>query len=365
MSLRTRLAFMAILSLVGWVLASPHIKRVAKSGKSPLEALPLLRLQRQPSTKIVRDPILDLTKQTQATDKVIQPPQVAMETPQPPVGNHVSAKPHTDVATQQSRYDEVTAATDPPSDHFGVAFGSLSQTEQLDSRQLDLQSVTKPIARLAVRPATFDQRDGNRSKSAMRPMSSQGRRSRWQSNLAPVGPSQAPSEAREAPRNAFGDAAADRDRFVSDATSEPRRFLTPKSQGTVRSNREPERTQRALKPVPLEPSLNSPKPLRPVPWTPPTTSNRWNLRARTQPRETFIRKETRTRERPQSLKSGVQYHRITQGDSLVQLAQKYLGNPDLAMRLFEANRDKLIAPDILPLGVDLVIPQRNRRSGRR
>lgn len=51
-------------------------------------------------------------------------------------------------------------------------------------------------------------------------------------------------------------------------------------------------------------------------------------------------------------------HRIVDGDSLRQLAGYYLGDEARYMEIFEANRDILVQPDLLPLGQRLRIPAR-------
>jgi nucleoid-associated protein YgaU len=56
--------------------------------------------------------------------------------------------------------------------------------------------------------------------------------------------------------------------------------------------------------------------------------------------------------RPSPLK-----HKIVDGDTLPQLAERYLGSASRAMEIFQANRDVLADPNILPLhGVELKIP---------
>jgi phage tail protein X len=49
-------------------------------------------------------------------------------------------------------------------------------------------------------------------------------------------------------------------------------------------------------------------------------------------------------------------HRIADGDTLERIAQRYWNDASLADALFEANRDRLSAPDPLPIGVELRIP---------
>ena len=52
------------------------------------------------------------------------------------------------------------------------------------------------------------------------------------------------------------------------------------------------------------------------------------------------------------------YHRIVDGDDLHQLATQYLASPNRHLEIFEANRDKLTHPDLLPIGETLAIPPR-------
>jgi hypothetical protein len=51
-------------------------------------------------------------------------------------------------------------------------------------------------------------------------------------------------------------------------------------------------------------------------------------------------------------------HRIVEGDTLPALAQRYLGDPSRAGEIHVANMDRLMDPEILPLGVTLLIPPR-------
>jgi nucleoid-associated protein YgaU len=52
----------------------------------------------------------------------------------------------------------------------------------------------------------------------------------------------------------------------------------------------------------------------------------------------------------------VRTHRIVDGDTLSALAGKYLGQADRYLEIFEYNRDVLRDPDLLPIGVELRIP---------
>jgi nucleoid-associated protein YgaU len=49
-------------------------------------------------------------------------------------------------------------------------------------------------------------------------------------------------------------------------------------------------------------------------------------------------------------------HKIADGDTLAGLAERYLGSRDRYLEIFEANRDVLSSPELLPIGVTLKIP---------
>lgn len=50
-------------------------------------------------------------------------------------------------------------------------------------------------------------------------------------------------------------------------------------------------------------------------------------------------------------------HRVADGDTLVGLAQRYLGSAEYARLIYEANCDLLSDPDLLPIGLELKIPE--------
>jgi nucleoid-associated protein YgaU len=50
-------------------------------------------------------------------------------------------------------------------------------------------------------------------------------------------------------------------------------------------------------------------------------------------------------------------HRIVDGDTLSRLAQRYLGSSKRFLEIYEANRDRLQSPDLLPIGLELRIPR--------
>lgn len=51
-------------------------------------------------------------------------------------------------------------------------------------------------------------------------------------------------------------------------------------------------------------------------------------------------------------------HVVVDGDSLERLANRYLGDPRRGSEIYELNRDALSNPELLPIGVELVIPER-------
>lgn len=51
-------------------------------------------------------------------------------------------------------------------------------------------------------------------------------------------------------------------------------------------------------------------------------------------------------------------YKLRDGDTLEELAERLLGSRSRAGEIFQANRDVLTAPDLLPVGVTIVIPPR-------
>ena len=56
-------------------------------------------------------------------------------------------------------------------------------------------------------------------------------------------------------------------------------------------------------------------------------------------------------------------HLVSDGDKLETLAERYLGNREKWGVIFRANADVLDSPELLPIGVEIVIPARDRRPG--
>jgi phage tail protein X len=51
-------------------------------------------------------------------------------------------------------------------------------------------------------------------------------------------------------------------------------------------------------------------------------------------------------------------YRVRDGDTLEKLAERFLANRERAAEIFEANRHVLARPDLLPLGVTIILPSR-------
>lgn len=51
-----------------------------------------------------------------------------------------------------------------------------------------------------------------------------------------------------------------------------------------------------------------------------------------------------------------QWHVVEKGETLSKISKKYYGDPNLYMKIFEANRDVLKNPDLIKVGQKLRIP---------
>jgi hypothetical protein len=50
-------------------------------------------------------------------------------------------------------------------------------------------------------------------------------------------------------------------------------------------------------------------------------------------------------------------HVVVDGDSLERIASRYLSDPQRSREIYELNRNVLTAPDLLPIGAELKIPE--------
>jgi LysM repeat protein len=100
---------------------------------------------------------------------------------------------------------------------------------------------------------------------------------------------------------------------------------------------------------PMQPAPNSPPS---YPSTTSTNSARWGMPIDLMP--TVAR-----------LADVPPVHKIVDGDTLGDIAARYLGSAARAMEIFEANRDLLTDPELLPIGAELKIPARDAgKTGR-
>jgi nucleoid-associated protein YgaU len=59
---------------------------------------------------------------------------------------------------------------------------------------------------------------------------------------------------------------------------------------------------------------------------------------------------------------GRRTHKVVDGDTLASLAERFLGSADRAKEIFDANRDVLSDPRLLPISIELKIPPRSKRA---
>ncbi|MEX0820172.1 MAG: LysM peptidoglycan-binding domain-containing protein [Pirellulaceae bacterium] len=66
--------------------------------------------------------------------------------------------------------------------------------------------------------------------------------------------------------------------------------------------------------------------------------------------------------RPSKREAADRLHRIIDGDTLEALAERYLDSRSRWRAIFDANRDRLANPDILPIGEEIKIPSKVKPS---
>ena len=103
--------------------------------------------------------------------------------------------------------------------------------------------------------------------------------------------------------------------------------------------------------APMDPGQPPPALARTYPRPPRFATSRWGTSVGMAP--------------PGAGPSGIadQIHRVADGDTLESLARRYLGSADRAMEIYQANRELLTRPDILPIGAALKIPARGAATG--
>jgi nucleoid-associated protein YgaU len=98
----------------------------------------------------------------------------------------------------------------------------------------------------------------------------------------------------------------------------------------------------------------APPPPLPIAFQPAATSEppspgTWRPVSREPPALPHPAKAVRPADKPRT-------YRLRDGDTLENVAERYLGSAARAAQLFEANRDVLARPDLLPVGKSIVLP---------
>jgi nucleoid-associated protein YgaU len=157
---------------------------------------------------------------------------------------------------------------------------------------------------------------------------------------------------RDSPRPALSSpAAAEQLRIRSRKLAAARVDPPQDSHGTLPADLSPPPSPAARPAVVVKPldRQESPPPLAPkYPEASPTASSRWGA----------------SMEMMLPLKETARTHRIVDGDTLEELAQRYLGSADRAREIFDANRDVLADPKLLPIGAELKMPPIAARQSR-
>ena len=86
----------------------------------------------------------------------------------------------------------------------------------------------------------------------------------------------------------------------------------------------------------------------PAPWASPQPSRAFRPSFEAKPQAAPSRSEPRT-------------HTITDGDTLASIAARYLGRADRLREIYEANKEILVSPDLLPIGTKIRIPDLEER----
>ena len=301
MTIRTRMAFTVILFLVGCALASPYLRKsteTASSGDAPISTTPTLQIQRSFSPDRIDAGAVDFYR------------PVGVATPAPAAS--ISADGGTTASEQRApeRPDQqrgiVTSKPQPP--NFG-AIASSSSTP--DTASSIAAMPTQPFPKLQMPPPL----EVNRAR------------------LQPVG---------------------------SPQTGQRMTALKP-----VRMQRRPD-TDTVSAWTPQRPGSTDTVIPKPVPRRIDGQADRPRLETVPQTTSQFTGSATVGRAgssfAPVQASRQTTLHRIVNGDTLADISQTYYGSPEYAMAIFHANRNELISPEILPIGRELVIPDKNALS---
>ncbi|MFI4876673.1 MAG: LysM peptidoglycan-binding domain-containing protein [Blastopirellula sp. JB062] len=114
-----------------------------------------------------------------------------------------------------------------------------------------------------------------------------------------------------------------------------------------------EKAYDAPEPQPKTPRMSIGQRAEQAHWRPQTTTVVASKPVLPEPQPISIPAQTPLPERPAQPRRS---HRLVDGDTLPKLAARYLGDEELAWAIFEANRDVLDDPQLLPLKVEIQIP---------
>lgn len=105
-----------------------------------------------------------------------------------------------------------------------------------------------------------------------------------------------------------------------------------------------------------EPSSTSPRPtLRLAPEFDPPSQTESAVSTPSNPQHT--ERDTAIEQTLPPMELSPRWHRVVYGDNLEKLAEDYLGSRNHYLLIYEANRDVLASPNVLPIGAELQIPR--------
>jgi len=114
------------------------------------------------------------------------------------------------------------------------------------------------------------------------------------------------------------------------------------------SSEKPGTVKRTFELTNLAPPPPLPIAFQPAAASEPATAGDWRPISREPPR-TALRPEPSKLQQPRP-------YRLRDGDTLENVAERFLGNSQRAAEIFDANRDVLPRPDLLPVGKTIMIP---------
>ena len=351
MSIRTRMAFVVVLILLGCVFAAPYYRaQVAKQSDNDAgSSLPTLQIQRpQPAaptlevTDIEANTIAPLKSEVAAATRSrfsTQPelaPIPALE--MPPA--FVSARP------------QIASKPTPQSVMAPVTTAEQQRNAQVAPPQTQDRASDRSQTTATMRPVSLN---GNDIGAEFESPQTQRTRTTTTGTLRPVAPSTRASMRQPAEMQRL-----DNRHF---ATGQFRSF---KNDATSNDQLPFESTRAGGRQTDTQSKANSRRMTTSSRFVAPTEPRGRNLFQQETDRGSIEERKSPQRpfpsDAPSSTTAEKTRHRIVNGDTLERLSIKYFGSAEYAIAIFEANRDQLVSPVILPLGKELVIPKQPRRQ---